>query len=60
MRAITNIILPDYFVCGFKKVLRFSYVLNHSRMSIVVAQKILLLEFLYFYENHIEIVIPDY
>lgn len=50
MRAITNIISPDYFVCGFKKVLRFSYVLNHLGMSIVVAQKILLLEFLYFYE----------
>ena len=57
MRVITNIILPDYFVCGFKKVLRFSYVLNHLSMSLVMAQKILLLTFSY---NYIEIVIPDY
>ena len=43
MRVITNIILPDYFVCGFKKVLRFSYILNHLSMSLVIAQKILFL-----------------
>ena len=46
MRVITNIILPDYFVCGFKKVLRFSYILNHLSMSLVIAQKILFLAIL--------------
>ena len=35
--------LPDYFVCGFKKVLRVSYVFNHLSMSLVIAQKILFL-----------------
>ena len=35
--------LPDYFVCGFKKVLRVSYIFNHLSMSLVIAQKILFL-----------------
>ena len=51
MRVITNIILPDYFVCGFKKVLRFSYILNHLSMSLVIAQKILFLAIWYFCER---------
>ena len=59
MRVITNIILPDYFVCGFKKVFEillhiesFEHVIGDSSKNTILSNLVFL--------RNIEIVIPDY